>query len=371
MPNGYFKKNSDGTIDVVATEGEFVNVTASGTITGAVTGAVAGDLTGDVLAVDTAIVVNSGATQAASVVTAGSLVGALTGASAGVHTGIRMASPQTVYTADDAIAITDSHAILDSNGATTNMTLEAGALGQRLSITQGRYSNASDVDADFGATMPTTITFYAPGQSLDLCWDEEMGGAQRGWRIIGSNGFSTADLLLDIGGSGAGLIGTSSFGAPGIKRWLDNGTIITEYKFDITGLYVFGTAANEVIGLAAGGAAPLGQYTIANSGLIYRTELSCIESSAGGATTEPDIDIGTNASGTLAITGGGSGAGDVGANKAINGGTLVVGQTVVNNVPAVVADEYFYLCIGSTAGDTSTYTAGQYIFRTYGHALLA
>ena len=48
MPNGYFKKNSDGTIDVVATEGEFVNATVSGTITGDVTGDVTGDITGDV-----------------------------------------------------------------------------------------------------------------------------------------------------------------------------------------------------------------------------------------------------------------------------------------------------------------------------------
>ena len=201
MPNGYFKKNTDGTIDVVATEGEFVNVTASGTITG-----------------------------------------------------------------------------------------------------------------NIGATAAT-------------------------------------------GESGAGVIGTGV--APATSRRTENGTIITEIAFDMTGLASVATA-NDVIGLAAGGVAYLGQNVVATNGILYRAELICLEVPAGG---DNDINVVLNTSALLEYDGAG------GTTYVVNGGDAAAGQTVVNNVLAATANHYYYLTAGT--GDTAAaYTTGQFILRLYGHALL-
>jgi len=161
---------------------------------------------------------------------------------------------------------------------------------------------------------------------------------------------------------GAGAIGTGA--APVTSRRAENGTIITEFKFDITGLYVLGTAADEVIGLEAGGIAYIGQNVIANNGIIYKAELVCLETPAGSATITTDIDIATAASGVLEE------GGDATSARLINAGTNAVGTVVQNLVPAVTADHYFYIASADTAATTGTYTAGQYILRTYGHPVL-
>lgn len=161
---------------------------------------------------------------------------------------------------------------------------------------------------------------------------------------------------------GPGLIGTAA--APETTRWTENGVIITEFKIDLTGLYILGTAADEVIALEAGGIAYIRQNLVAIDGVVFKAELSNIEAPAGSATITQDIDIATAASGTLESDGDGTSA------RIINGGTLVAGQTVVNNTPAPTANHYYYLVGADTAATTGTYNAGQYIFRTYGHPLL-
>ena len=47
------------------------------------------------------------------------------------------------------------------------------------------------------------------------------------------------------------------------------------------------------------------------------------------------------------------------------------GQTGVDDVPAIPADDYFYLGEGDTAASTGTYTAGQFIIRLFGHPVLS
>src|SRR5680860_70351 len=84
---------------------------------------------------------------------------------------------------------------------------------------------------------------------------------------------------------GAGAIGTSSFGAPQTRRWTEDGVIITQIKFDITGFGVLGTAANEVIGLVAGGAAYIGRNVVATNGVVFKAELSCTEVPGQGTAT--------------------------------------------------------------------------------------
>ena len=165
--------------------------------------------------------------------------------------------------------------------------------------------------------------------------------------------------------SGAGAVGTS-FGAPQTFRKTVDGVIITQIKFDITGLACVGTAANDVIGLAAGGVAYIGRYTTADYGIVFKATMSCIEAPGEGtATITQDIDIASNSSAVLVYDGA------AGSAKVINGATMVLGQTVVNWVPAMTADDYLYIVEADTAGTTGVYNAGMYILTLYGHAALA
>jgi hypothetical protein len=157
----------------------------------------------------------------------------------------------------------------------------------------------------------------------------------------------------------AGAIGTGV--APSTTRWTENGTIITETKIDLTGLASVATA-NDVIGKTGGGAAYIGKNSVALNGIIYKAELICLEVPAG-AGADTDINVVANASAALEVDGAG------GTAYGVNGGTQAAGQTVANLVQGLTADHYFYLTAGT--GSAGDYTAGQLIFRTYGHPLLS
>ena len=172
--------------------------------------------------------------------------------------------------------------------------------------------------------------------------------------------------VLQLAGYGAGAIGTSAFGAPKTWRRTENGIVITTIKFDITGLGCVGTAANDVIGLAAGGAAYIGRYVTATYGIVFKTYMFCIEAPAQGtATITQDIDIQANASAVLAYDGA------AGGSMVINGATMVLGQGVENLVPAMTANDYLYIAEADTAGTTGVYSGGMYVLRLYGHEVLA
>lgn len=162
---------------------------------------------------------------------------------------------------------------------------------------------------------------------------------------------------------GVGAVGTAR--APVTTRWTENGVIVTRISFDLTGLYILGTSADEVIALEAGGAGFIGRNVVATNGVIFKAELSCIETATGSATITVDIDIATNTSALLINDG------DAGAARIINGATLVIGQTLQNLQPALTANDYYYIVGADTAATTGTYTAGMYVLTTYGHAVLA
>lgn len=157
---------------------------------------------------------------------------------------------------------------------------------------------------------------------------------------------------------GLGSIGTAV--APKTIRNTDRGVIITRIKVDLTGLASVATA-NDVIGLAAGGAAYIGRNVVATNGIIFKTEFSCLETPAGG---DNDVNVVTSSNAALAYDGAG------GTAYISNSGDLLAGQTVQNLVPALTANDYFYLTAGT--GDTAdTYTAGMYLLTLYGHAVLS
>ena len=193
------------------------------------------------------------------------------------------------------------------------------------------------------------------------------------WRVVGNEGAHVnseqiqADKViskdvtykvsnLDSSGPGAdgGTIETRTY------RYTRDSTIITEIQIDLTGLASVATA-NDIIGLAAGGAAYLGRNVVATNGIIYKIEMSCLEVPATGDT---DIDLVS-----------GSAADDeydeavTGAAVEINGGTWAAGTTVESLVPAVAANYYYYLTTGAGA-TAGTYTSGQFLIRFFGHALI-
>lgn len=156
---------------------------------------------------------------------------------------------------------------------------------------------------------------------------------------------------------GAGAIGTAV--APVTYRWIEHGVIVTQTKFDLTGLRSVATA-NDVIGLQAGGAAFIGRNVVATNGVIFKVELSCLETPTGG---DNDVNVVANASATLVYDDAG------GTTYLSNSGDLLVGQTIQNLLPGLTANDYFYLTAGT--GDTlGDYTAGMYVLTTYGHPVL-
>jgi hypothetical protein len=164
---------------------------------------------------------------------------------------------------------------------------------------------------------------------------------------------------------GAGIIGTGSIGAPMKWQYSMNGDIITEYHVDLTGLACKGDAANDVIGLAAGGAAYLDQYVESTHGIAYRCEAICVEAPGEGtATITADIDIAFNTSAALAYDGA-AGTAEVAL------GTHVKGGVFVDEALGLTSTDYMYLVEGDTAATTGVYNAGMLIIRLYGHPVLS
>lgn len=244
--------------------------------------------------------------------------------------------------------------------------------GMRCSLvlkTDGGGDVTVTVTGGYNADADTAIVFGDAGDWVEFA-SIDVGGSYY-WRVASHEGtnLSTETLSVDsltVGAiiaptataeHGAGVIGTGA--APVTTRWVENGHIITEIKVDLQGLASKNTA-NDVIGLAAGGNAYIGQNVVAKNGVIYKMELICLETPTGG---DNDVNVVVNSSGTLAYDGAG------GTTYGIDGGDAVAGQVVADLTQSLTANHYFYLTAGT--GDTAdTYTAGQFIVRMYGHPVL-
>lgn len=212
--------------------------------------------------------------------------------------------------------------------------------------------------------LEKSIILQALGRSCPEAMDALDNSADGTWDSVTATDVDVTTLTVDTIATdaeadehGAGVIGTGV--APATYRYIQNGHIITEIKLDLTGLASKNTA-NDVIGLAAGGAAYIGRNVVATNGVIYKIELICLETPAGG---DDDINVVANASAVLAYDGAG------GTTYGVNGGALVAGRVVENLVQGLTANHYLYLTAGT--GDTAAaYTAGQIIVRLHGHPLL-
>ena len=214
--------------------------------------------------------------------------------------------------------------------------------------------NASATAAELNYLDITTLGTGAASKAVVLD-----ASSNYTWPNTGTFTYGISATAVEAAEHGAGAIGTSSFGAPKTYRWIDKGVIITQIKFDLTGLASVATA-NDVIGLAAGGVAYIGRNVVATNGVIFKVELSCLETPTTG---DNDVNVVANSSAVLAYDGAG------GTTYLSNSGDLLVGQTIQNLVPGLTANDYYYITAGT--GDTAgTYDAGMYVLTTYGHAVL-
>jgi hypothetical protein len=254
--------------------------------------------------------------------------------------------------------------IPDPGTTTANVLLTSAANDQSVVTATAAELNYNDI-----ATLGTLAASKAWTSDASLDTVMPTGGlltVQSGGAITlnaGSTFTNNATTVVTAAAAehGAGAIGTSPFGAPRTRRWTEAGVIITQTTFDVTGLASVATA-NDAIGLAAGGVAYIGRNVEATNGVIFKAEISCIETPLTG---DNDINVVANASAALVYD---SAAGTT--YVAGNLGDLLKGQTVENLMPALTEGDYFYLAAGT--GDTAaTYTAGMYVLTTYGHAPLA
>jgi len=258
----------------------------------------------------------------------------------------------------DRIKVLLTHANAANGGGYKNVVRALGAAMNKNTPSNDGFVVFADEEKDnatiTGAATKTGGTEYDPGY-IQCVPDSSTLTAGAGSVAISSDG----DYITSASGAGAT---STDLGLPKYRVWSENGTIITEVKFSLEGLHASSTA-NDVIGLAAGNAY-LYQYATATHGILFRQELSCISVAAGGGTT--DINVVYNSSGTLAEDGAG------GTTYGVNGGGIAAGGTVVNDAAATPTNaHYAYITVGDTNGDTSVFTDGHYIYRTYGHAALA
>ena len=181
--------------------------------------------------------------------------------------------------------------------------------------------------------------------------DIELGGDLKGKQVIPTE-------------HGLGSVGT--LGAPVMSRVTIDGTIIKTIKVDLDGYTVKGTQAKDSIGLQLGSLPSyIGRYIIARDGVCFKIEFICtVTPTEETATIEGDIDLGFDGVGTM-YQNDGVAIDDIKAN----GATLVTGQSIINNAPALTDLDYIYLIEGATNGSTGEYSGGQFIIKMYGHPI--
>ena len=264
----------------------------------------------------------------------------------------------------DRIKILLKHATTANGGGYKNVVRALGAAMNKNTPSNGGFVVFADEEADnttiTGAATKTGGTEYDPGY-LQCSPDSGTLTAGGGAVIISNDATSGAFGGYVTTASGAGTTSTD-LGLPLYKVWKENDTIITEVKFSLEGLKGSSTA-NDIIGVGTD-PAYLYQYSTATHGILFKFELTCLELAAGGGTV--DINVAYASSGTLAEDGAGGTTFGINAGTSVAGGTAVyvAGQTAITN------DHYAYVTDGDGNSDDSVFTAGQYIYRTYGHPAL-
>ena len=210
--------------------------------------------------------------------------------------------------------------------------------------------------ANANAAALTTGTQYNKvfnglGMSTVAITETEAGG------ITGAAVTTTATLSTSYG---PGMISTEI--VPQYTRARIGRDIVTTVLVDLTGL-ANKSDDGDVIGLAAGGAAYFFKYVQAETGVIHKIEMSCLELPTASSNVGLDIDLFSNSSDARAYDFDISGATQVIAA----GADMVIGDTLQNLADHGAANDYYYLVTGAAHTGDSTHTAGKLMIKFYGH----
>ena len=218
---------------------------------------------------------------------------------------------------------------------------------------KGGFINVANANA---AALTTGVqyndVFKGLGMSTVAITDTETGGITG---ISGGTALSTS--------YGAGMIGTTSGAVvPQYSRARVGNNIVTSVVVDLTGL-TNKSDDGDVIGLAAGGAAYFFKYVAAETGTIYKIEMSCLELPTAASNVGLDVDLFSNSSAARAYDYDISGATQVIAA----GADMVLGDTLQNIADHGAANDYYYLVTGATHTGDSIHTGGRILINFYGH----
>ena len=191
--------------------------------------------------------------------------------------------------------------------------------------------------------------FNGLGMSTVAITEAETGG------ITGASGGTTESTSY-----GAGMISTEI--VPQYTRAKVGRDIITTVLIDLTGL-ANKNDVDDVIGLAAGGAAYFYKNVVAENGIIHKIEMTCLELPTASSNVGLDVDLVSNSAATRVYDNDGSGYTSVIAA----GADMVLGDTLQNLADHGAADDYYYLTTGAAHTGDSTYTAGKLMIKFYGH----
>ena len=214
---------------------------------------------------------------------------------------------------------------------------------------KGGFINVANANA---AALTTGVQFnealggFVTAVSIS---DTETGG------ITGTSGGTSLSTSY-----GAGMISTEI--VPQYTRARIGRDIVTTVLVDLTGL-ANKNDVDDVIGLAAGGAAYFFKYVVAETGIIHKIEMSCLELPTASSNPGLDVDLTSNSSAARIYDYDASGATAVIAGAA----DMVIGDTLQNLADHGAANDYYYLTTGATHTGDSTYTAGKLMIKFYGH----
>ena len=138
------------------------------------------------------------------------------------------------------------------------------------------------------------------------------------------------------------------------------GLITTELHIDLTGLKAKGTQATDVIALEGVNAGYVYKNVVADNGIIFKYEISCIKApTQSHGTITQDIDFTWNSSGTIKQDGAAAATHDT--------TTMVAGETIVISAGVVTANHFLYLIEGDANATDGVYSGGQFVIRIYGY----
>mgnify|MGYP003139602439 CR=1 FL=1 len=165
----------------------------------------------------------------------------------------------------------------------------------------------------------------------------------------------------EVATHGAGAISTEIAPTTTIHEFM--GDIITTIQVDLTGL----KSANDdgdIIGLDGTDGAFLLQYKTATHGILYKSEVICVELPTASSNEGLDFD--------LAAVAASDGAYDDDANAGTfhtGGGNVALGTSQVDLVMGTLTNDHFiYLLTGAAHSGASVYTGGKLVIRLYGRA---